>query len=54
MSPLRGWGDLLGVLVSRRLRRGLVDRTRYAGFSVRTPGVRPSVGDMLSAGGEGD
>ena len=80
MSPLRGCGDILGMLVSPRLegvkksdkagcrgalsaltslktedrrsetaatarpvhtflRRGLHDRTRYAGFSVSTPGV---------------
>ena len=48
MSPLRGWGRILGVLVSPRLRRGLHDRARYAGFSARTPGVQPKIGSTLN------
>jgi len=48
MSPLRGSGDRLGVLVSPRFHRGLQDHARYAGFSMGTPGVQPKIWDMLS------
>ena len=42
-----------GMLVFPRLRRGLHDRARYAGFWVRTPGAQPKVGDMVSPKEEG-
>jgi len=53
MPPLRGWEDILGVLVSPRLRRGLHDCARYAGFSVRISGTRQKVGGMPSPRGKG-
>ena len=54
MSPLRGWGDIVGVLVFPRLRRGLHDRARSAGFSERIPGAQPNIRDLLSPKGEAD
>ena len=48
MSPLRGSGDMSGVLVSPRLHRGLQDDARYAGFLRGTPGVQRKIWDMLS------
>jgi len=45
MSPLRGWEDIRKGLVSPRLRRGLYDDARYAGFSklAQSEALRPPV-----------
>ena len=50
MWPLRGWGKILGGVVSPRLRRGLQDRARYAGSPVPDRLMKARDQETLSRG----